>query len=104
MILTDPPELDVLMDYVIPNVQTKWEFLAIRLIHQSDIDSIDAADQDIKHKCLHVFRRWLQNSRDPPPTWIKLINALKNRSVGEQALAQDLEEHYNRYYPLIGEL
>ena len=104
MTLTDPPELHVLMDYVIPNVQTKWEFLAIRLIHQSDIDSIDAADQDIEHKCLRVFRRWLQNSRDPPPTWIKLINALKNRSVGEQALAQDLEEHYNRYYPLIGEL
>ena len=78
------------------DVRTKWKMigLGLRLPH-SDLDAMSGSPQD----CLQSsMSKWLKGV-DPPPTWQAIVAVLRSRAVGEERIANELEEKFCRDIP-----
>ena len=89
------PTLALLMDEVATKTN-KWEMIALHLdIDQVFIERIDRQKRgdNIQDCFFEVFAKWKKQLKRPF-TWSVIIDALRSPSVGETALANDLENKY----------
>ena len=94
VIIGSEPTLKLLMDEVATKTN-KWEMIALHLdIDQVFIERIDRQKRgDIQDCFFEVFAKWKKQLKRPF-TWSVIIEALRSPSVGETALANDLEKKY----------
>ena len=75
----------------------KWERIAIFLNFDSgtiaSIKSKQAGMDEAVDKLMELLKKWL-NRTIPPPTMSALTEALKSRVVGEEKLAQAVENYF----------
>ena len=72
-------------------MSTKWFNLGLRLCVDSNM--LDRIEQDIRDSssaCRKIFQAWLRDRHKG--TWNDVITALKSNSVGENGVAEKLEE------------
>ena len=73
-------------------VSNKWYDIGLQLLlSANDLDSIEANSNSTQHCLREMLKRWLRRV-NPHPTWKAVVDALKSVVVGEQWLAQQLEE------------
>ena len=91
--LQAPPDLLDLLSKVVAEARDKWELVAVQLdIKPSRIHSIHVVKQGQPIHCYHeIFDMW-KNKGSPPYTWATIIKALRAPSVGEERLANELQE------------
>ena len=76
------------------DASNKWYNIGLGLkVSVSTLDSIRERWDDDSDRLREVYKPWLKGV-DPLPTWKALIEALRNRSVGEGKLADQLETKY----------
>ena len=79
---------------VIPN---KWHAVGVALgINQARIDAIDSQHRGRPDKCFaEVFVQWqkLHDSRQPV-SWTTIVSMLKSRQVGEERLANEIQQQF----------
>ena len=76
------------------DVRYKWDKIGLQLgLRHADIENIRASRGDNDDHFTAMLSRWLSR-RDPVPTWMALIEALKSRPVDEEALAEDVAAKY----------
>ena len=69
--------------------RAKWYNIGLELgIPSSELDTLRA--QNGEDALREVLKHWLQQI-DPPPTWGRLLEALRSPTVGKQQLALELE-------------
>ena len=79
------------MEYVVNFVSSKWYNLGLRLgLHDYTLDSINLDAKECKIACRTMFQEWLRNNHTG--TWNDVIAALRSNSVGENSVADKLEE------------
>ena len=74
----------------------KWFPIGIGLgMSGEQLQEIRENCDDISDRCLgNLFYDWEQNPHeDKPFTWGTLINVLRSVAVGEESLANELQEH-----------
>lgn len=73
-------------------VKTKWRAIGIQL----EVDPTKLKHINFSHKTdpeaafLEMIEAWMVQL-EPEPSWSALVDALRSRSVGETALASDIE-------------
>jgi len=74
------------------DAHAKWYYIGLQLeIPAGDLDGL-AANNMVARDCLReTLAFWLRRVQ-PLPTWERLANALKNRTVGEWKLAKKIED------------
>ena len=79
----------------------KWYNLGLALGLVSDeLNKIKIAHRDNPDECLReMLTLWLSKRRSPKPTREALISALRERTVGEDAFADELEQNYDSPRP-----
>ena len=87
------PEIPELMNKVAARTPDKWMVLGIQLgIEAAQLHALDAEHRGNSDKIyIDIFNRWKKKVDGKPKTWLTVIDALKTPSVGEVALARDLE-------------
>ena len=73
--------------------RTDWMNIGIELsIIKTDLDTIKVTESGNPGNCLtEMLTLWLKQV-DPPPTWLALIAALKQPTIGLQQLAEQIEQ------------
>ena len=91
--LHSPPDLLDLLSKVAAKARDKWEQVAELLgIKLSRIRSIRTVKQAQPIHCYtEIFDMW-KSKGSPPYTWATIINALRAPAVGEERLANELQE------------
>ena len=75
-------------------VSNKWYDIGLQLLlSANDLDSIEANSNSTQHCLREMLKRWLRRV-NPHPTWKAVVDALKSVVVGEETLAQQLEDEY----------
>ena len=78
------------------NARTKWYDIGLHL--RIPVDDLDAIRRDptlmVGDPLCEVLKHWLKTAVEPKPTWSALIEALRSRTVREDALASELEKKY----------
>jgi len=75
-------------------VSNKWYDIGLQLLlHADTLDNIEANSSSTQHCLREVLKKWLRRV-NPYSTWKAVIDALKSAVVGEQMLAQQLEDLY----------
>ena len=76
------------------DVKTKWRAIGVQLeLPQATLKSIAYANPtDANQAFSAMMDEWLRQESDP--SWEAIIDALRSRSVGENALASKLEDKY----------
>ena len=76
------------------DVKTKWRAIGVQLeLPQATLKSIGYANpSDANQAFIELMNEWLAHESDP--SWEAIIDALRSRSVGENALASRLEDKY----------
>ena len=59
----------------------------------SNLTAIEAQHRDIERCLTEMLTLWLKQV-DPPPTWSSLVAALQHHTIGEGALAEQVESKY----------
>lgn len=82
-------------DYVIPHITgNKWYNLGLQLLNDKDEPFLSSlkADQrkNTEEMCTEMFRHWLTTEKKP--TWDKVIQALRAKSVNYLSIASDVEK------------
>ena len=79
------------------DVRHKWYNIGIELdLRKADLDNLRKQYKNDFDVCLsEIITAWLKRT-DPRPTWKALIEALKEPTVEEDALAEDLTTKYLR--------
>ena len=73
------------------DVSNKWYNIGLQLLLNADtLDNIDGSTQ---HCLREMLKKWLRKV-NPYPTWKAVVDALKSVVVGEEKLAQQLEDLY----------
>ena len=87
------PTLPVLLKELLSKVASNWENIGVLLgIDDGPLSKIKADNHGESGNCLReMLRVWLKKV-DPPPLWNLIVDALK--SLGEEKLAQELNEKY----------
>ena len=86
------PTIPDLLNKVSFKASDKWELIGLQLNiegHQLTTISTETKNAILRHE--RVFRMW-QTRGSPPFTWATIVNALRAPIVGEERLANDLEE------------
>ena len=87
------PTKEKLLDYVIPNVTSRWYILGVKLLKDQDLhlDVIESNHAGDNEKCcMKMFWYWLNTNTDA--TWLQIIDALRSPAVKLPAVAADLEK------------
>ena len=88
---TSHPELTDLVEHAGSFVATSWFNLGLRLgVSSHTLDRIEQDTRDSGSACRKMFQAWLKDSSKG--TWNDVITALKSNSVGENGVAEKLEE------------
>ena len=76
-------------------VRSKWLNLGIQLdMKIQDLETIAKEKNSDPGDCfIDCITRWLRQG-NPPPTWMALIKALRNCTIGFEELAERLERQY----------
>ena len=73
------------------DARSKWYMIGIEL--GLDVDELDAIEANSHHRtdeCLSkMLHSWLRQAI-PRPTWSKLVEALRSRSIGYTNMAEEL--------------
>ena len=81
-------------EYVASKIPSKWKKVGVALgFSQSRIDAIEYRRQKEPFECFSdVFDYW-QNESTPerPANWATLISLLRSNTVGEEALAENIQ-------------
>ena len=74
------------------DVKTKWRAIGVQLeMEPSKLRQIDYSYKaDPEAAFMDMMEAWLVQL-EPPPSWGAIVDALRSRSVGETALASDIE-------------
>ena len=77
------------------DVSNKWYNIGLQLLLNADtLDNIKSNCGSSTQDCLlEVLKKWLRRV-NPYPTWKTIVDALKSIVVGEEKLAQKLEDEY----------
>ena len=76
------------------DVSNKWYDIGLQLLLNADtLDNIEANSGSTQHCLREMLKKWLRKV-NPYPTWKAVVDALKSVVVGEQKLAQQLEDEY----------
>ena len=85
------------MDTVATEIPTKWKRVGVAMgMSQSQIDAVDSHRHGEPFECFSdVFTHW-QNTSTPeqPANWAFLVTVLRTRIVGEEALAERIQETF----------
>ena len=77
------------------NVTAKWCKIGVQLgVDDGRLDSIKQQYADPADRMRETLRIWLKD-HPSPPTWSKVVKALRCRTVGETVLAESLEHKYH---------
>ena len=73
--------------------RTDWMNIGIELnLIKTDLDAIKVTEGGNLGNCLtEMLTLWLKQV-DPPPTWLALVTALKQPTIGRQQLAEQIEK------------
>ena len=75
----------------VAHVCAKWKLIGLQLgMPPEKLDEIKSEHKDPRNCFLEVLNEWLKGL-DPEPTWEGLAKALRSKSVGEDALAGQIE-------------
>ena len=86
------PTLCNLLKELFSKVASNWENVGVMLdIDEGPLKKIKADHKESGDCLREMLRVWLKKV-DPPPSWNLLVDALK--SLGEEKLAQELNERY----------
>ena len=81
-----------LMRRVASRATDKWEMIGLELdIEQHQLNTIQSSHLNAIHRFSRVFKLW-QNQADPPFTWSTIVGVLRSPIVGENSLAQEIED------------
>ena len=82
------------------SVASKWYDVGLELdLSADELDAIKMANHDDPKDCLRdLISVWLSRI-DLKPTWRALSSALRNPAVGQQALADTIEQHHCNFLP-----
>ena len=79
------------MEHVGSRVSPNWYNLGLRLgLHDYTLDGINLDAKECKIACRIMFQEWLRSNHKG--TWNNVIVALRSYSVGENSVADNLEE------------
>ena len=74
--------------------RTQWRNIGIELnLIVTDLDAIKDGNSDSSSCLTEMLTLWLKQV-DPPPSWSALVIALKQPTIGELRLAQQVEDKY----------
>ena len=77
-------------------VADKWEEIATFLkMRKGSIIAVREAPMNVEKKLFNIMRRWLSETA-PAPSIADLIDVLRNRFIGENQLALEIER---QFYP-----
>ena len=85
------------MESVATVIPDKWKKVGVSLgLCQPQINAIDAQHRGDPLDCFaEVFHLWQQLSTPQQPvSWTTLVTMLRSRTVGEELLANNLQEHF----------
>ena len=85
------------MESVATVIPDKWKRVGVALgLSQAQINAIDAQHRGDPLDCFaEVFHLWQQlSTTQQPVSWTTLVTVLCSRTVGEERLAGDLQEHF----------
>ncbi len=72
----------------------RWRDVAINLGLHKETESIDVDGHDSQSKLRRVLLKWERNNAEESPyTWRTIINALKQPTIGENALAKKISDY-----------
>ena len=75
-------------------VSNKWYDIGLQLRLNADtLDNIEGNSGSTQHCLREMLKKWLRKV-NPYPTWKAVVDALKSVVVGEETLAQQLEDKY----------
>lgn len=80
---------------VIASVATKWYELGVELLDDDQTNQLDIIKEnysDITKRCYDMFKYWLNSH--PTASWHKLVNALKQRGIEKNTVADSLERSF----------
>ena len=88
------PTLKLLNKFVKPFVTTKWYDLGIELLANEDVKALDEIQcnypRDVGMCCTKMFQSWLD--KQPKASWSALLQALRERHIGQNELANTIEQ------------
>ena len=85
-------DLGIVQDAVF-DARAKWYETGLQLgVPPSSLDSIRTDGGSISEKLHETLKVWLETA--PKPTWQNILDALRNRAVGELSLAASVEANY----------
>ena len=92
--LTSKPALPDLMSKVAAKTPDKWMQIGVQLgIDVNQLNAIESKRRtDTNSIFIDVFSAWEKQHGNMPYTWSTVINVLKSPAVGENALAQTLQD------------
>ena len=88
--MSEPPKLKELVEDL-HEVASKWRAVGVQLeVPTSTLKEIDYVNRgDCSRALSDMLDEWINN--DPNVSWETVVEVLKSRSVGERALARDIE-------------
>ena len=85
-------DLGIVQDAVF-DARAKWYETGLQLgVPPSSLDSIRTDGGSNSEKLRETLKVWLETA--PKPTWQNILDALRNRAVGELSLAESVEANY----------
>ena len=76
------------------DVSEKWFYIGLCLkLKPGILNGIKANQSNILDRMCEMLQEWLKNSTSPP-TWKALVAALRSKKVGENQLANELEQKH----------
>ena len=85
------------MDTVATEIPAKWKRVGVAVgMSQSQIDAVDSHRRGQCFDCFSdVFKHWQDTSTpEQPANWASLVTVLRSRIVGEEALAERIQETF----------
>ena len=90
--LEKPPKLYDLLNRVAAKIPAKWKIVGIQLkIEIGSLESLSINYQDDYHRYTEVFELW-RKCGSSPYTWATIIDALREPSIGEMVLANNVQQ------------
>ena len=77
-------------------VRADWYDLGVQLrMETSDLDAIELENMKDSKKCLRkMLSLWLTKKTPSPPSWQRVVDALRSRSINRPTLAEIISNNY----------
>ena len=90
-----PPTQTKLLAALVPRLSIKWHAIGLGLgLSPQQLEEVQGNRPDDRDGCLKdVLMMWEDNATDDKPyTWATMLDVLRSRKIGEEALANYLQQ------------